>query len=109
MGGPELPAGSTPVAGSQVDASGMTTDQPRLVWVTGNGSTIGFYAVQSGCETVTAKVAAQTSAKVTIQVVQLRSATKACPMYEVNKPMKVTLAQPLGHRTVVLQQVVEHG
>jgi hypothetical protein len=110
MPGIHLPAGSTVVAGNKVDASGLPAGYPREVWTTGDGTTVGFFGQKGGCSTLKAGVVGQTSAQVTIRLVQQKSTSpRGCPMYIANTPMTVTLQQPLGSREVVLQQVVERG
>lgn len=106
-----LPAGSVPVAGSKVDASGLPPGYPRLVWTEGNGSVLGFFAEQGACSTVGASVIAQTASAVTVRLLQQQPAsTKPCPaQYVLNKEMTVNLAQPLGGRTVIMQAVIERG
>ncbi|HJP76686.1 MAG TPA: hypothetical protein VJ914_20620 [Pseudonocardiaceae bacterium] len=115
-GGPDLPnvhlpAGSVPVAGSKVDASGLPPGYPRLVWTEGNGSVIGFFAEQGACSTVGASVISQTGSAVTVRLLQQQPAsTKPCPAQHIlNKEMTVNLAQPLGGRTVIMQAVIERG
>jgi hypothetical protein len=106
-----LPAGSVPVAGAKVDASGLPPGYPRLVWTEGNGSVIGFFAEKGACTTVGASVIAQTGGAVTVRLLQQQPAsTKPCPAkYILNQEMTVNLAQPLGGRTVIMQAVIERG
>lgn len=106
----KLPDGSTPVAGSQVDGSSLPPGYPRLVWTVGDGTTVGFFGQQGGCSTVSAQVPAQNNTQVVIRLIQQEQArTKPCPMYLRYQPLSVRLAQPLGKRTVVLQNAIERG
>ncbi len=105
-----LPAGSEPVAGSRVDASSLPAGYPRLVWTIGNGSTLGFFAEQGSCQTVSAQVTAQTSTQVTIRLLQIQPAsTKPCAENLGNKQLTVGLNQPLGSRNVIMQAAIERG
>ena len=113
MGGPKLPAGSTAVSGSRVNGTELPAGFPREVWTTGDGSTLGLYGEQGGCQTLSASVVAQTDSQVTVRLLQIQQKPTAhqtgCPMYEMLKPMSVTLAKPLGNRTVLLQLTVQEG
>lgn len=110
MPGIHLPAGSVPVAGTKVDASGLPGGFPREVWTENGGTTLGLYGEEGGCSTASATVAAQTGSQVVVHLVQQEpGGGKACPMYLRYKPMTVTLAQPLGDRTVVLNLTIQRG
>lgn len=113
MGGPKLPAGTTPVSGSRVNVTELPAGFPREVWTTGDGATLGLYGEQGGCDTISAQVVAQTSTQVTVRLLQIQQKPAGrmagCPMYEMVKPLSVTLAQPLGNRTVLLQLSIQEG
>ena len=113
MGGPKLPPGTTPVSGSRVNGTELPAGFPREVWTTGDGSTLGLYGEQGGCQTISASVVAQTDTQVTVRLLQIQQKPTAhqtgCPMYEMLKPMSVTLAKPLGNRTVLLQLTIQEG
>jgi hypothetical protein len=111
MPGVHLPAGAVPVAGSQVDASSLPSGFPREVWLTNNGGVLGFYGEQGGCFTASASTTQQTDSEVVVRLVQQEPGTgeRACPMYLAYKPMSVSLAKPLGTRTVVLQLSIVRG
>ena len=105
-----LPPGSEPVAGSKVNASALPAGYPRLVWTQGDGSTIGFFAEQGACTTVSASVVSQTDSAVTVRLLIIQQATtKPCPQYLINKEMTVKLDRPLGSRTVIMQAAIERG
>lgn len=111
MPGAHLPAGVVPVAGKQVDARSLPASFPREVWTDKAGTLLGFYGQQGGCSTQSASVTEQNAQQVTVRFVQQEPGTAAtpCPMYLAYKPMSVTLAAPLGDRTVVLQLSIVRG
>jgi hypothetical protein len=105
-----LPAGAVPVAASKVDARALPTGYPRLVWTQGNGGTVGFFAEQGACTTVSASVTGQTDQAVTVRLVLSQPAsTKPCAQYLLNKEMTVNLDRPLGSRTVIMQAAIQRG
>lgn len=69
------------------------------------------WSEQGGCFTSSATVTEQTDSRVTVRLVQQEPGTgeHACPMYLRYKPMSVTLAKPLGDRSVVLQLAIVRG
>ncbi|HEX4701211.1 MAG TPA: hypothetical protein VH352_03705 [Pseudonocardiaceae bacterium] len=109
--GVHLPAGATPVAGSQVNSSALPATFPRTAWLEHDGTVLGFYGEDGGCFTSSATVAQQTDTRIVVRLVQQEPGTgpHACPMYLRYKPMSVTLAKPLGTRTVVLELAIVRG
>jgi hypothetical protein len=113
VGGPKPPAGAEPVAGSRVNASELPAGFPREVWTTGAGGALGLYGEQGGCQTISASVVEQNDTQVTVRLLQIQPKPTehqaGCPMYERERPLSVTLAQPLGNRTVLLQLSIQEG
>lgn len=111
MPGAHLPPGAVPVPGKQVDAHALPGSFPREVWIEHGGTVVGFYGEEGGCFTSGASVVAQTGTQVTIRLIQQKPGTgeTMCPMYLRYKPMSVTLAAPLGTRTVVFQMLIQRG
>jgi hypothetical protein len=109
--GVHLPAGATPVAGSQVNATGLPSAFPRLAWLEQNGTLLGFYGQEGGCFTSSASVTQQTDTQVVVRLVQQQAGTggHACPQFVRYKAMSVPLAKPLGSRTVVLHLAIVRG
>lgn len=108
--GPMLPANAEPVSGSRVDASALPNGYPREVWTIGDGHQLGLYGdATGGCQSVSAKVTAQTTSQVTVdEVVRSETGTASCPMTGM-RTLTVTLDQPLGSRTVRLELTTEQG
>ncbi|HVV23910.1 MAG TPA: hypothetical protein VHF06_31040 [Pseudonocardiaceae bacterium] len=111
MPGVHLPAGAVPVPGGQVDAHALPASFSREVWTEKGGTVLGFYGEDGGCFTSSAAVTSQTAQEVVVRLVQQEPGTgpRACPMYLRYKPMSVTLADPLGSRTVVLRLAIMRG
>jgi hypothetical protein len=109
--GVHLPTGAVPVPGTQVDASSVPASFPREVWTVHDGTSLGFDSEQGGCFSATASVTQQTAQQVVVRFVQQDAGTAAhaCPMYVTYKPTYVSLATPLGRRTVVLQMSIVRG
>jgi hypothetical protein len=105
---PTAPAGATAVPKGQVDTSHMNTPP---VGVKAAGRQITFNVGQAGCQHVTGQVAAQTAKAVTVDVVTTNTshAGQVCPMIVREVLVTVTLAAPLGDRTLVFGQVMRHG
>jgi hypothetical protein len=104
VGLPALPPGSVPVAGTRVDAHALPHGFPHTVWTERNGTVLGFLGEVGGCFISRAVVDQQTARQVTVRLIQQAPGTgeRACPMFVRYKPMTVTLAAPLGERTVQL-------
>jgi hypothetical protein len=70
-----------------------------------------FNASQIGCQHVTAQLAGQSASAVTIDVIATVTshAGQACPTTAREIPLAVTLAAPLGTRTVVFHHLTRHG
>jgi hypothetical protein len=109
--GVRVPAGAVPVPDNQVNATSLPAAFPRTVWLTKNGTVLGFYGEAGGCFTSSATVTQQTDSQVTVRLVQQEPGTGShmCPLYLRYKPMSVPLAKPLGTRTVVLQLAIVRG
>jgi hypothetical protein len=109
--GAHLPPGAVPVAGSRVDAHALPASFAKEVWTEKGGTVLGFYGEDGGCFTSNATVTSQTDQQVVVRLIQQEPGTGAhvCPMYVRYKPMSVTLADPLGSRTVVLQLAIVRG
>lgn len=108
--GPPTPAGgkATAVPRGQIDTSHMAAPPGG---VKAGGRQVTFQVGQSGCQHVTGQVAAQTAKAVTIDVVVTTNARSGqmCPMIVREVPVTVTLAAPLGDRTLTFEQVMRHG
>ncbi|HEX5114010.1 MAG TPA: hypothetical protein VFW65_02310 [Pseudonocardiaceae bacterium] len=103
------PAGkATTVPSGQIDASHVTSPPGG---VKAAGREVMFNAGQAGCQQITGQVAAQTAKAVTVDVVTTNTSHggQVCPMIVRLVPVTVTLAAPLGDRTLVFQQVMRHG
>jgi hypothetical protein len=104
------PAGgkATTVPGGQIDASHVTSPPSG---VRAAGRQVTFNAGQAGCQQITGQVAAQTAKAVTVDVITTNTSHggQVCPMIVRLVPVTVTLAAPLGDRTLVFQQVMRHG
>jgi hypothetical protein len=98
------PAGSTVVAPAQLDVSGLPSDYPREVYVTADGRTLYLRAQEGGCERAAAQVRTQTPQQVVVDLLDIKSNVQGqmCTM-DIRYPLvSVPLAEPLGHRHVVL-------
>jgi hypothetical protein len=104
-----LPAGATPVSGQRVDAASLPASEPRLVWMTGDGSTLGLYGEQASCLATDARVTGQTATQVTITLIEQQTSGKPCRSDLRYQPLAVTLAQPLGDRSILLLRAIEPG
>ncbi|HWE92297.1 MAG TPA: hypothetical protein VG317_22720 [Pseudonocardiaceae bacterium] len=109
MPGARLPAGATPVSGQRVDAVALPASEPRLVWTTGDGSTLGLYGEQGPCLATDVRVTAQTTAQVTITLVEQQANGDPCRSNLRYQPLTVALAQPLGDRSILLLRAIEPG
>lgn len=107
---PVAPGGGkgTTVPKAQIDASHVNSPPSG---VEAAGRQVTFNAGQAGCQQITGQVAAQTASSVTVNVITTNTSHggQVCPMIVRLVPVTVTLAAPLGHRTLVFHQVMRHG
>lgn len=104
--GGRVPPGAVPVPDSKVDASTLPRYYPHHVWTEDNGTVLVLDAEEGGCTSSTVRVLQQTGTQVTLLLQPtstMGAQARACPMYLTYKPVMVTLAAPLGSRTVVLK------
>ena len=89
---------------NQVDYSRLPKGFPPLVWVAGDGKTIGAVAQEGGCGRASAEVSDEGADKVIVTLVETQPAKpRPCTM-DLRYPKVTTqLELPLGNRTVVLQ------
>ncbi|HEX3650661.1 MAG TPA: hypothetical protein VHV49_19730 [Pseudonocardiaceae bacterium] len=121
---PTSPAPSSPPGTAQggIPGAGKATDVPKAqvdtshvrtppVGVQAAGRKVMFSVGQAGCQDVSGQVTAQTATAVTVNVVTTTTnhAGEVCPMIVREVPVTVTLAAPLGSRTLVFGQVTRHG
>ncbi|WP_410588882.1 hypothetical protein [Amycolatopsis sp. lyj-23] len=97
--------GDDVVAETQVDARGLPEGYPRSLTRSLDGKTLVLQAEEGGCRRVSAHVGEQTAQQVVV-LVNVLSAPKGqmCPDYIKEIQVPLTLAAPLGTRTVVLRQ-----
>lgn len=109
--GVHLPVGATPVPGNRVDSHALPFSFPKEVWTEHGGTVLGFQGEAGGCFTSRAVVDKQTDQQVTVRLIQQEPGTgeHACPMYVRYKPMSVSLAKPLGDRSVQLLMSIIRG
>lgn len=107
---PPAPAGgqTSTVPRARIDTSHMAAPPGGVKTA---GRQVMFQVGQSGCQHVTGQVAAQTAKAVTIDVVVTTNARSGqmCPMIVREVPVTVTLAAPLGGRTLLFQEVMRHS
>ncbi|MGW5717697.1 hypothetical protein ACWEVP_16150 [Amycolatopsis sp. NPDC003865] len=97
--------GDDVIAESQVDARGLPEGYPRSLTRSLDGRTVILQAEEGGCRRVAAHVGDQTPQQVVV-LVSVIAAKKGqmCPDYIKEVSIPLTLAEPLGTRTVVLRQ-----
>ncbi|WP_372668255.1 hypothetical protein [Amycolatopsis kentuckyensis] len=97
--------GDDVIAESQVDARGLPEGYPRSLTRSLDGKTVILQAEEGGCRRVAAHVGDQTPQQVVV-LVSVIAAKKGqmCPDYIKEVSIPLTLAEPLGTRTVVLRQ-----
>jgi hypothetical protein len=101
-----MPPDAVAVPAGQVDAVDLPASYSRQVWSQHGGTVLGLVGDQGGCRSTTATLTSQTATEVTIRLAETATGgggAHACPMYLMYKPITVTLAAPLGTRTVVLR------
>lgn len=98
------PDGTTAVPATQVDYSRLPKGFPRLVWIAGDGKTLGAVAQEGGCGRASAEVSDEGADKVILTLVETQPAKpRPCTM-DLRYPKVTTqLELPLGNRTVVVQ------
>ncbi|QYN26576.1 hypothetical protein K1T34_48955 [Amycolatopsis sp. DSM 110486] len=101
----DVPADSTPVPAGQVDAAALPPRFPAEAYITNGGTVLYVRAIEGGCQHALAEVTEQTAQHVVVDLSQ----TKVPPGQLCTKDLRypylpVTLAAPLGDRTVVLTQ-----
>ncbi|MGH3907294.1 MAG: hypothetical protein ACRDTE_24430 [Pseudonocardiaceae bacterium] len=99
---PAPPSGGTAVPAALVDASALPEGYPRLVWIQGDGRTIGAYGQEGGCTQVHSELREQTQQLVHISFVEVTTSPGPCTMDLRFRPLTVQLEAPMGERTVVL-------
>lgn len=99
---PAPPPGGTAVPAAQADASALPEGYPRLVWVQGDGRTVGAYGQEGGCTQVHSELREQTAQLVRIAFVEVTMSPGPCTMDLRFRPLTVQLEAPLGERTVAL-------
>lgn len=103
----EVPAGAKPLPQGQIVDEGPTASADRKqVWVSGNGRTITVVAQEAGCGSATARVTGQQAERVQIRATELvRTAPgMACTMDIRYPKLNVSVDEPLGERTVVIER-----
>jgi hypothetical protein len=101
---PKPPPGSVMVPATRVDASALPPGYPTVVWMVGDGSTLGAYGQAGGCIEATADLVEQTARRVVIRITEATTSAGPCTMEIRYPPLTVTLDAPLAERTVVLQR-----
>jgi hypothetical protein len=98
------PDGAKQLPAKQVDYSKLPKGFPRMVWVDGDGKTIGAVAQEGGCGRASAEVSDEGADKVILTLVETQPAKpRPCTM-DLRYPKVTTqLELPLGNRTVVVQ------
>ncbi|MEC3974773.1 hypothetical protein [Amycolatopsis sp. H20-H5] len=104
----EVPEGSTPVPPKQIDAAALPADFPKAVY-TGNGGTVlSIKAVEGGCGHAIGEASVQNGQQVVVNLTEKKGQTGQMCTMDIRYPVvSVTLAAPLGERTVVLKNTVE--
>ncbi|MFJ9778365.1 hypothetical protein ACIRSS_02210 [Amycolatopsis sp. NPDC101161] len=97
--------GDDVIAESQIDARGLPEGYPRSLTRSLDGKTLILQAEEGGCRHVSAHVGDQTPQQVVVLVaVSAAKKGQMCPDYIKEITLPLTLAEPLGTRTVVLRQ-----
>lgn len=102
----EVPEGSTRIPDKQLDASALPADYPREVYTSNGGTILNIRGQEGGCGHATAEAAQQDGDRVVINLTELKGQTGQMCTMDIRHPViSVTLAAPLGERTVVLKQM----
>lgn len=97
--------GDDVIAEAQIDARGLPEGYPRSLTRSLDGKTLILQAEEGGCRHVSAHVGDQTPQQVVVLVaVSAAKKGQMCPDYIKEITLPLTLAEPLGTRTVVLRQ-----
>ena len=97
--------GDDVIAESQIDARGLPEGYPRSFTRSTDGKTLILQAEEGGCRHISAHVGDQTPQQVVVLVaVSAAKKGQMCPDYIKEITLPLTLAEPLGTRTVVLRQ-----
>ncbi|WP_208115917.1 hypothetical protein [Labedaea rhizosphaerae] len=98
------PDGAKQLPAKQVDYSKLPKGFPHMVWLDGDGKTIGAVAQEGGCGRASAEVSDEGADKVILTLVETQPAKpRPCTM-DLRYPKVTTqLELPLGNRTVVVQ------
>ncbi|OLZ48464.1 hypothetical protein BS329_24115 [Amycolatopsis coloradensis] len=102
----EVPEGSTKLPDKQLDASALPADYPREVYTSNGGTILNIRGQEGGCGHATAEAAQQDGTRVTVNLTELKGQTDQMCTMDIRHPViSVSLAAPLGERTVVLKQM----
>ncbi|WP_410654680.1 hypothetical protein [Amycolatopsis sp. lyj-112] len=102
----EVPEGSTKLPDKQLDAAALPADYPREVYTSNGGTILNIRGQEGGCGHATAEAAQQDGNRVTVNLTELKGQTGQMCTMDIRHPViSVTLAAPLGERTVVLKQM----
>ncbi|MFG1646879.1 hypothetical protein ACGFMK_41935 [Amycolatopsis sp. NPDC049252] len=97
--------GDDVIAESQVDARGLPEGYPRTLTRSLDGKQVILGAEEGGCRRVSARLGDQTAAQVVVLITVTTAAKgQMCPDYIRDISIPLTLAAPLGTRTVVLRR-----
>ncbi len=102
----EVPEGSTKLPDKQLDAAALPADYPREVYTSNGGTILNIRGQEGGCGHATAEAAQQDGNRVTVNLTELKGQTGQMCTMDIRHPViSVSLAAPLGERTVVLKQM----
>lgn len=102
----EVPEGSTKLPDKQLDASALPADYPREVYTSNGGTILNIRGQEGGCGHATAEATQQDGTRVTVNLTELKGQTGQMCTMDIRHPViSVSLAAPLGERTVVLKQM----
>ncbi|WP_409493211.1 hypothetical protein [Amycolatopsis sp. cmx-11-12] len=102
----EVPEGSTKLPDKQLDAAALPADYPREVYTSNGGTILNIRGQEGGCGHATAEAAQQDGTRVTVNLTELKGQTGQMCTMDIRHPViSVSLAAPLGERTVVLKQM----
>lgn len=110
---PVAPGAGPVVPVSQVDASAAPQIFGGTVRTDLTGTDLKIQGASGGCSTLTAELTSQTAEAVTVLLTETGNPTPTPPPANLGCTavgaivgLSVTLAQPLGHRTVILTQLI---
>ncbi|HWD04886.1 MAG TPA: hypothetical protein VG674_20795 [Amycolatopsis sp.] len=97
------PGDGAPAQG-QVDASALPPGYPHDVTLAEGGKVVVIHAEEGGCDHLSAAAGEQTAQHAVVKITVTHAPRgQMCPMHVTEISLPVTLAQPLGGRTLVLQ------